>query len=254
MQGGVYRCHSIENISQGCPSTTSSHKRKSASRRNGYMSDSTLASSSLSRRVVQIRSSRGKREAALTAKSQAAHSHLASTQNGLPASYHSQQQQHSSTNRSRLPWFHAADPRDRDSRSKYRTPTITEEPAILRSISPPRASPMTPRSPATDFRIREPRSLLSRGYPVYPERAHSPESSVVSGVSGYSLDSSHGSSVQLREISRRPNLHQRLVPRPPVGTMVPPPPPPGLCKGRSPAGEGRQTHEQDPNWVVYGYV
>ncbi|CAI8043443.1 hypothetical protein GBAR_LOCUS24088, partial [Geodia barretti] len=72
-EGGVYRCHSIENISHGCPGP-SANRRKTASRKNGYMSDSTLASSSLSRRVVQIRSSRGKREA-VTAKTQLTSGH-----------------------------------------------------------------------------------------------------------------------------------------------------------------------------------
>ena len=264
-QGGVYRCHSIENISHGCPGP-SANRRKTASRKNGYMSDSTLASSSLSRRVVQIRSSRGKREA-VTAKTQLTSGHLASTPNGLPSggssgAYHGQQ--HSVHRPRPLPWFQSdSSPRARDLQSKYRTPTITEEPAVLRSISPPRASPMTPRSPATDYRInREPRSLLSRGYPIYPERPNSPDSSVVSGMSSYSRDSSqHGSSVQLRDfalhsLSTRPDLphHQRLVPRPPVATAAPPPPPPNLCSGQTTVpAENRQT-EQDPGWVVYGYV
>ena len=252
MQGGVYRCHSIENITHGCPSTGAT-QRKSASRRNGYMSDSTLASSSLSRRVVQIRSSRGKRDASLAAKSQLTHTQLATAPvnglpNGPPNGPPSTTTYHSQPRKPRLPWFHSdSTPRSRDAISKYRTPTITEEPAVLRSISPPGASPMSPRSPATDFRVRDPRSPLSRGYTVYPERPHSPDSSIVSGVSGYSQDSSQSSSLHMRELSRRPNLHQRLVPRPPVATVAPPPAPPTLCNER-------ETHEQDPGWVVYGYV
>ena len=265
-QGGVYRCHSIENITHGCPSASANreHKRKTASRKNGYMSDSTLASSSLSRRVVQIRSSRGKRDA-VAAKSQLTTAHPMSSPNtrlpsgGSSGAYHSQQ--HSTTShRSKLPWFQSdSSPRARELQSKYRTPTITEEPAVLRSISPPRASPMTPRSPATDYRIsREPRGLLSRGYPIYPERPHSPDSSVVSGVSNYSRGSSQASSVCLRDFALQSHSsradHQRLVPRPPVVTAAPPPPPPNLCSGRTASSaEARQT-EQDPGWVVYGYV
>ena len=265
-QGGVYRCHSIENISRGCPSASASReqKRKSAGRKNGYMSDSTLASSSLSKRVVQIRSSRGKRDT-LAAKSQLSSTQLTSSQHGVPSgvsstAYHAGQQ-HSATQRQRQQWFQSdSTTRAREMQSKYRTPTITEEPAVLRSISPPRASPMIPRSPATDYRVREPRSRLPRGYPVYPERAHSPDSSVVSGISGYSRDSSQASSVNLRDFALqsrgRPEFHhQRPVPCPPVVMAAPPPPPPNLCNGRTPAGEGRApSNEQDPSWVVYGYV
>ena len=225
-----------------------------------------LASSSLSRRVVQIRSSRGKRDT-VAAKSQLASAHLASTSNGVPSggsssAYHSQHQPSpaSAPHRPR-PWFQSdSSPRAREPQSKYCTPTITEEPAVLRSMSPPRASPMTPRSPATDYRInREPRSLLSRGYPpIYPERPSSPDSSVVSGISSYSRGSSQNSStVQLRDLGRRSSglshLH-RIIPRPPVATVAPPPPPPNICTGRTPASAEQRQTEQDPSWVVYGYV
>lgn len=231
------------------------------------MSDSTLASSSLSKRVVQIRSSRGKRSGpdAHSAKSQLSTSiQLTSTSNGLPngttsSPYHSQQH---TSHRSRLPWFHSdSTARVRDIQYKYRTPTIVEEPAVLRSISPPRASPMTPRSPAIDFKIREPHIPMPRGY---PDRPSSPDSSTVSSISAYSRSSSqieNSSVTRCREYAlqnRRPEPHyQRLIPRPPVVTPAPPLPP-KRCNTHSDHTH-QQTHshnpsEEDPGWVVYGYV
>ena len=134
-------------------------------------------------------------------------------------------------------------------RSKYRTPTITEEPAVLRSISPPRAPPMTPRSPAVDFKLRDPSLQMqerSRGLPAYPEPPLSPSSSVVSGISSYSRGSKDSSSVCREYALHRPeDSHQRLIPRPAVGVT----PSSKHCNGHSDVST-----EQDPGWVVYGYV
>lgn len=181
---------------------------------------------------------------------------LTPTSSGLPSegasAYHSQQP---SSHKSRLPWFHSdSGARARDVRSKYRTPTITEEPAILRSMSPPRASP---RSPAFDFKVREPRIApihdRSRGLPMYLERPRSPDSSIASGFSSYSRES-EDSSLRCRDYAlqnHRPDIHQRLVPR----AAVPSAASPKHCNVNSDSNpHGACSNEQDPGWVVYGYV
>ena len=226
------------------------------------MSDSTLASSSLSKRVVQIRSLRGKRADSYSAKSQLSTGiQYTPTSNGQPNGVHSSSAGHLSY-KPRLPWFHSESSSARGRDLKYHTPTITEEPAVLRSISPPRASPMTPRSPAVDFKVWGPRMPVPRGYPsVYPERPSSPDSSTVSSISGFSRTSSQVETSSAI-LTRRPDpYHKRLVPRPPVLATSPPPLPPKLCNGRSDNAHPQQIHthntcsnEQDPAWVVYGYV
>ena len=213
------------------------------------MSDSTLASSSLGKRVVQIRSSRGKAASRLATDSYSANSTV-STSTQSERGYHSQQH---TSHKPRLPWFHS-DSKTRDVRSKYRTPTITEEPSILRSMSPPRASPLTPRSPAANFKVREPclpKQDRSRVHPLFPERPCSPESSCVSSVSGYSHASSQISPVRCQDYTRRPDIHQRLVPRPPVASnnTGPSAPSSGHLDTRSAC-----SNEQDQSWIVYGYV
>ena len=257
-QGGIYRCRSNENINQPCRE----QKRKKASgRSNGYMSDSTLASSSLSRRVVQIRSSRGSRVAprgggnAYLAKSQLS-SNVQYSGCPIPTgetsvAYYSQQQ---TSQKSRLSWFHTA-AKARDAHSKYRTPTITEEPSILRRTSPPRASPMTPRSPAIDFKVREPYLPIpdgSRGYPAYPNRPPSPDSSCVSGLSGW--ESSQGSPVRLRDFTLQGHsFHERRMPHP-AGITKPTPLLPPKHSIHDSSHTDVSSNEQDPSWVTYGYV
>lgn len=239
----MYRCHSIENINRGSQGVQEQKRKR---RTNGYMSDSTLASSSLSKRVVQIRSSRGK-AAPRSGGDSHSRSQLTTSQLATEgaSAYHNRQR---SSHKSRLPWFHSEyGARGRDVRSKYHTPTITEEPPILRSISPPRASPMAPRSPAVaDFKVREPRTPMQGRSGALSERSQSPDSTVVSGVSGCSRDS-QDSSMRYRDYIQRPVIHQRVVPPPSVGTA-----PPKHCNGHSDSHPC--SGEKDPGWVVYGYV
>ena len=243
LQGGMHRCRSIENINHGCPSARE-QKRKSSGRRSGYMSDSTLATSSLSKRVVHIRSIRGKARLGGSVKSQLATSaQVAPTSSCQPsegASPGLHRQPHV-THKPRLPWFHS-DTAARV-RAKYQTPTIKEEPYTM---SPPRATPLVPRSPASDFGVRVPRT---RGHPAYLERPHSPDSSVVSGFSGYSMESQEGP-LRYRDYalqSHGPSGHSRLVPRPAVTSAAP------TKTGRSDS-YGAALSEPDPSWITYGYV
>lgn len=240
--GGMYRCHSIENINH---SNQTAREQKRRRRTNGYMSDSTLASSSLSKRVVQIRSSRGKATPRPGGESHSRSQLTTGTTSplataGASASQHRQRSSH----KSRMPWFNSEyGARGRDVRSKYHTPTITEEPPILRSISPPRAHPMTPRSPAVaDFKVREPRTPYQGRSRVLSERSQSPDSTVVSGISGCSRDS-QDSSLRCRDYIQRP----RVVPQPAVSTA-----PLKHCNGQSDSHPC--SGEKDPGWVVYGYV
>ena len=212
------------------------------------MSDSTLATSSLSKRVVHVRSIRGKARLGGTVKSPLSTSaQVAPTTSSQPsegASPGLHRQPHV-THKPRLPWFHSdSAARARTIRAKYRTPTINEEPYTM---SPPRATPLVPRSPASDFGVRVPRS---RGHPAYLERPHSPDSSVVSGFSSYSIESQE-EPLRYRDYALQnhgPSGHLRLVPRPAVNTAA------STKTGHSDSTYGASLSEPDPSWIAYGYV
>ena len=215
------------------------------------MSDSTLAASSLSKRVVHVRSIRGKARLGGSVKSQLSTcAQVAPASGGQPsegASPGLHRQPHV-THKPRLPWFHSnSAAKAREIRSKYRTPTINEEPYTM---SPPRAATLVPRSPASDFGVRVPRS---RGFPTYLERPHSPDSSVVSGISGYSMESQEGP-LRCRDYALHSHgpggAHPRLVPRPAVTVSSAAP----TKSGRSDSAYGTSLSEPDPNWITYGYV
>lgn len=201
---------------------------------------------------MQIRSSRGKAASRLATDSYSAKSQL-STSTQVDRAYHSQSH---SSHKLRLPWLHSdSSARARDVQSKYRTPTITEEPPILRSISPPRPSPLTPRSPAGNFKVREPCLDRSRVHPLYPERPCSPDSSCVSSVSGYSHASSQISPARYQDYTSQRDIHHRPIPRPPLVTSTGPPAPAQQknCNGHLDT-RSACSNEQDQSWVVYGYV
>ena len=228
-QGGIYRCHSTENV-QGYGVPTKREQRRKASKTSGYTSDSTLISSSLSKRVVKIRSSRGKTvgsdstQHSRTVKSPLTTSRLTySSSTGVSSEGAASHQNHHSGGSLRSKLFHF-DSHSRAKNAQQRTSTIIEETTFLRSVSPP-ADELS--APPTNKYLQSSDRELSRG--------HSP------AVNSFSLDlrtASRDHTIIGQDFTQRANGVAHLT----SPTLT------------SPQCADDSTAETQQEWVVYGYV
>lgn len=233
MQGGVYRSLSIENVHGYGASSGREQKRKSSGRGKGYTSDSTLASSSLSKRVVQVKSSRGKGSQRLSSDKHGGRSQLTcslavhSTSSPLAASAHSYQPR--SSQRSRAPWMHSDSGVSRDIRMKHRTSTIDEEPSSSNTVS----SPVGPELPAE-----------VKPTPTSQEKLEPAAGGKLSASSVESKDSVMRPKDALH--SQRQEIRQRMLPTMSTTSRH--------CSHSFSDSASSCSTDQGKGWVVYGYV
>lgn len=229
-QGGVYRSVSIENVHG---SSGREHKHKSSGRGKGYTSDSTLASSSLSKRVVQVKSSRGKGSQRLSSDKYGGRSQLTcslavnSTSSSPSASVHPYQPR--SSQRSKAPWLHSDSGISRDIRMRRRTSTIDEEPSSSKTVS---------NSSGTELPSEVEPALST-------QERQEPTVGVKLSASGVE---SKDSVVRSRDAlhSQRQEIRQRMLPTMSTASKH--------CSHSFSDSASSCSTEQGKGWVVYGYV
>jgi len=227
----VYRSLSIENVHGYGAFSGREQKRKSSGRGKGYTSDSTLASSSLSKRVVQVKSSRGKGSQRLSSEKYNGRSQLScslavnSTSSPPSASAHPYQPR--SSQRTRAPWLHSDSGVSRDIRMKRRTSTIDEEPPLSKTVSNSVGSEL-PSEVEPELNTQERQ-----------------EPTVGAKLSATSSVESKDSVMRPRDAlhSQRQEIRQRMLP---MASKH--------CSHSFSDSASSCSTEQGKGWVVYGYV
>ena len=244
IQGGVYRSISIENI-HGL-SGGREQKRKSSGRGKGYTSDSTLASSSLSKRVVQVKSSRGGARLGSDkhgAKSQLTSSLAITSTSSQPigsASAHVYQSR--SSQKSKIQWFKSESSTPRDKKAKHRTSTIAEEPIQNKIVS------YVGSSIGTDSQSERMKQIDSEPSAASGEGLSSPQEPAVSLKHSASGIEPKDSVLISRDSlnSQKQDIRQRVLPTRSSG--------PKHCSHSFSDSASNCSTEHGKGWVVYGYV
>ena len=227
----MYRSLSIENVHGYGASSGREQKRKSSGRGKGYTSDSTLASSSLSKRVVQVKSSRGKGSQRLSSEKYNGRSQLscslAVTSTSSPPSASAHPYQPRSSQRSKAPWLHSDSGVSRDIRMKRRTSTIDEEPSLSKTVS----GSELPSEVEPELNTQE-----------------GQEPTVGAKLSAASSVESKDSVMRSRDAlhSQRQEIRQRMLPTMSTASKH--------CSHSFSDSASSCSTEQGKGWVVYGYV
>ena len=235
---------SIENIPG--PSGGREQKWKSSGRGKGYTSDSTLASSSLSKRVVQVKSSRGKARLGsdkhgtrLQLTSSLAITSTSSQPIGS-ASAHIYQPR--SSQKSKIQWFKSESSTPRDKKAKYRTSTIAEEPIQSKIVS------SVGSSIGGDSQSERMKQIDSAPSAASGEGFSSPQEPSVSLKHSASGIEPTNSVLRPKDSlnSQRQDIRQRVMPTRSSG--------PKHCSHSFSDSASNCSTEHGKGWVVYGYV